>query len=122
MKFIVTKPSGKNRCLGEQIAACRSSGHADAAPPVMPNDFAGANKVYIACGYTDLRGESMVRPISFNSGFTWINSPACCLASVAGTGLESKHCTGKGIGFFWCASAWSPTVSSSRAVKRKPEY
>ena len=33
----------------------------------MLNDFTGAGKVYIACGYTDLRIHSIPKPVVFET-------------------------------------------------------
>lgn len=38
-----------------QRSRCRNSGNSFADLEIMLSDFTGANRVYIACGYTDLR-------------------------------------------------------------------
>lgn len=45
---------------------------------VMLNEFTGVNKVYIACGYTDLRWENDGWPASFTGSFSWICSLIHC--------------------------------------------
>ncbi len=86
----------------------------------MLNDFTGAGKVYIACGYTDLRRgidglASMVQQQFQLDPFT--NT----LFLFCGRRRDRiKALYWRAMDFCCCTSAWSPAVSNGRAVKQKP--
>ena len=77
----------------------------------MLTDFSGADQVYIACGYTDLRrgidGLAALVQQQFNPDpFTNTLFLFCV-------------CTGKEMDLFCCTSAWSPAASSGQGRKVK---
>lgn len=87
----------------------------------MLNDFNGADKIYIACGYTDLRRgidglASMVQETFDLDPFT---NTLFLFGAEAGSG--SRHCIGKAMGLSFCTSVWSPAVSNGHGPKQKPE-
>lgn len=86
----------------------------------MLNDFTGADKVYIACGYTDLRRgiDGLASMVQQQFQLDLLTTRCSCSVADAGTGL--KHCTGRAMDFCCCTSAWSPAASNGRAVKQKP--
>ena len=86
----------------------------------MLNDFTGADKVYIACGYTDLRRgiDGLAGIVQQQFQLDPFTNTLFLFAADAGT--ESKCCTGRAMDFCCCTSAWSPAVFNGRAVKRKP--
>ena len=62
----------------------------------MLNDFTGADKVYIASGYTDLRkGIDGLARLVQQSSLNWIHLPTHYFCSADGGETESRACTGK---------------------------
>ena len=87
----------------------------------MLSDFTGADRVYIACGYTDLRrgidGLASLVQQQFNlDPFTNTLFLFC-----ADAGIELKPCIGRETDLFFCTNVWSPVLSSGRGRKARQE-
>ena len=95
---------------------CRSS--------VMLSDFTGADKVYIACGYTDLRrgidGLATIVQEAFDldpfSNTLFLFCGRC--RDRIKTLYVSRHCIGKAMDLSCCTSAWSP--KERRSILAQP--
>ena len=72
----------------------------------MLNDFPGADKVYIACGYTDLRKgiDGLARLVQQQFALDPFANPCSCSAGGGGTG--SRACTGKKMASSCCTNDW----------------
>ena len=81
----------------------------------MLNDFAGADKVYIACGYTDLRKgiDGLARLVQQQFELDPFTNTLFCSADGGGTG--SRDCTGKRMASSCCTSDWSRARINGRA-------
>ena len=82
----------------------------------MLSDFTGADKVYIACGYTDLRrgidGLAAMVQRQFNlDPFTNTLFLFC----------GRRHYTGKATALCCFTSGWNPAASNGPGQKVKPE-
>lgn len=82
----------------------------------MLNDFTGADKVYIACGYTDLRKgiDGLARMVQQQFQLDPFITRYFC--SVGGGETASRACTGKRTASFFCTNAWSRVRTSGREV------
>ena len=85
----------------------------------MLNDFTGADRVYIACGYTDLRKgidglSAMVQQEFELDPFTNTLFLFC-----DGAGIGSRDCTGNRMDSFCCTSAWSAASTNGRGTSEK---
>ena len=86
----------------------------------MLNDFTGADKVYIACGYTDLRKgiDGLARMVQQQFALDPFTTHCSCSAGGAETGLRDY--TGKRTVLFWSTSGWNRVHTSGRGVN--PRY
>ena len=77
----------------------------------MLNDFAGADKVYIACGYTDLRKgiDGLARLVQQQFALDHY------FCSADGGETASRGCTGKRTASSCCINAWNKGHISGRA-------
>ena len=82
----------------------------------MPNDFTGADKVYIACGYTDLRKGigGLARLVQQQFELDPFTNTLFCSADGGGTG--SRDCTGKRMASSCCTSDWNRAPTSGCAL------
>ena len=88
---------------------------------VMLNDFTGAEKVYIACGYTDLRrGSTDWLPWCSRSSH-WIPLPIRCFCSATDGGTGSRLCTGRATALCCCTSDWRGAAFNGPEMRVKPE-
>ena len=84
----------------------------------MLSDFTGAEKVYVACGYTDIRKgidglAAMVQQEFELDPFT--NTLA------ADGGTESRACTGRATASFSCTSGWNAASTSGPETNGRQE-
>lgn len=87
----------------------------------MLSDFTGADKVYIACGYTDLRRgiDGLAAIVQQEFQLDPFTNTLFCFAADGGT--ESRRCTGKAMDLCCCTSVWNPVPSNGRKKKARPE-
>ncbi len=88
---------------------------------VMLSDFTGADRVYIVCGYTDLRRGIDGLAALVQQEFQLTHSATACFCSVAGAGIGSRHCTGRATVSCCSTSVWNPAASSGRERKARQE-
>ena len=86
----------------------------------MLSDFTGADKVYIACGYTDLRrgidGLAAMVQQQFN-----LDPFTNTLFLFCGRRRDRIKATGKGTDLCCFTSVWNPAASNGPGRKVKPE-
>ena len=82
----------------------------------MLNDFTGADQVYIACGYTDLRKgiDGLARLVQQQFELDPFTNTLFCSAD--GGETASRACTGKKMASSCCTSDWSRARINGRAL------
>lgn len=85
----------------------------------MLNDFSGADRVYIACGYTDLRKgiDGLARMVQQQFELDPFTNTLFLFCGGAETG--SRDYTGKRTGLFCSTSGWNRVHTSGREVNLK---
>lgn len=88
----------------------------------MLNDFNGADRVFLATGFTDLRRgidglASIVQQQFELAPFT----NTLCFFSVADVGTGSRRCTGKATDLCCFTSGLSLVLSNGHGLKQKPK-
>ena len=111
------------RCRGRYLFRRGWSyrGNGTAFLEVMLTDSTGADRVYIACGYTELRRgiDGLVVLVQQQFNLAPLQTHYFCSVVDAETGL--RRCTGKAMDLFYCANVWSLVHSSGLGKKAKPE-
>lgn len=81
----------------------------------MLSDFTGADKVYIACGYTDLRKgiDGLAHLVQQQFELDPFTNTYFC--SVDDGETVSRAYTGKRMALFCCTNVWSKAHTSGRA-------
>ena len=87
----------------------------------MLSDFTGADKVYLACGYTDLRLGIDGLAALVKQQFSLDPFENCLFFSAEGGGTGSRRCTGRETAFFSSTSVWNRVPSSGREKKVRPK-
>lgn len=82
----------------------------------MLNDFTGANKVNVACEYTDLRKgiDGLARLVQQQFELDPFTNTLFC--SVGGGEIVSRACTGKRTASSCCTSDWNRARTNGRAL------
>ena len=93
----------------------------------MLNDFNGADRVFLATGFTDLRrgidglaSELTGWHLLYSNSLSWPPFPIPCFFSVADIGTGSRRCTGKATDLCCVISGLSPVLSNGHGLKQKP--
>ena len=81
---------------------------------IMLSDFTGAEKVYIACGYTDLRKGIDGLAATVQQQFQLDRSPTRCFCSAADGGTASRGSTGSGMDLSCCISVGTGCIPMAR--------
>ena len=87
----------------------------------MLNDFNGADRVFLATGFTDLRRGTDGLTSIVQQQFELGPLTNTLFFSVADVGTESRHCTGKATDLCCFTSGLSPVLSNGHGLKRKPK-
>ena len=104
------------RCATLRIGSASLDIYPGGASAPMPNDFTGADKVYIACGYTDLRKgiDGLARLVQQQFELDPFTNTLFCSAD--GGETASRACTGKRTASSCCTSDWNRACTSGRAL------
>lgn len=82
----------------------------------MLNDFNGADRVFIACGYTDLRKGIDGLSAMVQQEFELDPFTNTLFLSADDVGIESRACTGSRMASSSCTNAWSAAYTNGRGM------
>lgn len=87
----------------------------------MRNDFNGADRVFLATGFTDLRRGIVGLASIVQQQFELDPFTNTLFLFVADVGTRSRRCTGKAMDLCCFTSGLSPVLSNGHGLKQKPK-